>query len=65
MWFCNVIFFNSKEMKQKKSKHGFVLRQVVLKNVSGQMVSASVSVNEMFSFSHSISYSCLSLIQLI
>ena len=37
-------------MKQKKSKHGFVLRQVVLKNVSGQMVSASVSINEMFSF---------------
>ncbi|KAK2552517.1 Vacuolar protein sorting-associated protein 8-like protein [Acropora cervicornis] len=35
----------SKEMKQKKSKHGFVLRQVVLKNVSGQMVSASARVD--------------------
>lgn len=43
------LFFYSTEMKQKKSKHGFVLRQVVLKNVSGQMVSASVSINEMFS----------------
>ncbi|XP_015770659.1 PREDICTED: vacuolar protein sorting-associated protein 8 homolog [Acropora digitifera] len=32
-------------MKQKKSKHGFVLRQVVLKNVSGQMVSASARVD--------------------
>ncbi|XP_044183572.1 vacuolar protein sorting-associated protein 8 homolog isoform X3 [Acropora millepora] len=35
----------STEMKQKKSKHGFVLRQVVLKNVSGQMVSASARVD--------------------
>lgn len=38
----NLLFYST-EMKQKKSKHGFVLRQVVLKNVSGQMVSASVS----------------------
>lgn len=35
----------STEMKQKKSKHGSVLRHVVLKSVSSQMVSASSRVD--------------------
>ena len=39
----NVMLFYSKGNKEKKNKHGSVLRHVVLKSVSGQMVSASVS----------------------
>ena len=37
------IFVHSAGKKGKKTKHGSVLRHVVLKNVSAQMVSASVS----------------------
>ena len=37
------MLFYSKGNKEKKTKHGSVLRHVVLKSVSGQMVSASVS----------------------
>ena len=45
MLFCKLfLLLYSTEMKQKKSKHGSVLRHVVLKSVSSQMVSASVSV---------------------
>ena len=41
-----VVSLSSKEKKEKKTKHGSVLRHVVLKSVSGQMVSASVSILE-------------------
>lgn len=37
------VIFHSAAKKGKKTKHGSVLRHVVLKNVSAQMVSASVS----------------------
>ena len=40
-----VSFCYSKEKQEKKTKHGSVLRHVVLKSVSAQMVSASVSTN--------------------
>lgn len=40
---CQVLFVFSRPKKKEKNKHGIILRHIILKNVSSQLVSACVS----------------------